>query len=257
MNSLSSKDNEITNLYIGSFRVSNIRSNDIYRAFEQVISTSSTSYVLYANAHTYLLTRSNDWLLALNKDAQLVLADGYGVVWACRLLTKKEPALVTLTYQNDLIAEACIAAQKSIYLLGGMPGIATSAAENLKERHPQLLIAGSRHGYFKQDIYKSTEVIEDIRSSGAQVLVLGLGSPLQERWYLDHSSDLEGVVCIMGGNCLSYWAGIDSKPPDFMTRNGLAWLHRTIQHPIRLLPRYLSVIPRFIIHVLILKLKTR
>lgn len=257
MNSLSSKDNEITNLYIGSFRVSNIRSNDIYRAFEQVISTSSTSYVLYANAHTYLLTQSNDWLLALNKDAQLVLADGYGVVWACRLLTKKEPALVTLTYQNDLIAEACIAAQKSIYLLGGMPGIATSAAENLKERHPQLQIAGCRHGYFKQDIGKSTEVIEDIRSSGAQVLVLGLGSPLQERWYLDHSSDLEGIVSIMGGNCLSYWAGIDSKPPDFMTRNGLAWLHRTIQHPIRLLPRYLSVIPRFIIRVLILKLKTR
>jgi N-acetylglucosaminyldiphosphoundecaprenol N-acetyl-beta-D-mannosaminyltransferase len=243
-------------ILIGRYKVSQIDVNNLTDTFTGMFGSGETRLVLYANAHTYLLAHDLPWLMAMNKKADLTLADGYGIVWAADMLGLTKPVLITLTYQDDLISKACIASKKSIYLLGGKSETAKKAAERLQANHPELQISGTHHGYIHTDT-ETKKVLAEIKETESRVLVLAMGSPIQEQWYRDNYAKLQGITTIMGGNCLSYWAGEDHKPPDYLTRNGYAWLHRTFQHPIRLLPRYIKVIPRFIVHILTLKWNAR
>lgn len=236
-------------IQIGDYKVSDVQLDAITDTFVNFISANKPGVLIYANAQTYNLALKNRWLLDLNKDSKLVLADGYGMVWAAKVLGIKPPRLVTLTYQDKAIATACTIEKKRLFLLGGVEGVANEAANTLLKHEPNLEISGTHHGYFSKSGAESDAIIEYIRSSGTNVLIVGFGSPLQEQWYLDNKEELSDIACIMGGNCLTYWAGYDTKPPGFMTRNGLAWLYRCYKHPLRYGPRYLVVIPEFVCRI--------
>jgi UDP-N-acetyl-D-mannosaminuronic acid transferase (WecB/TagA/CpsF family) len=81
--------------------------------------------------------------------------------------------------------------RKSLFLLGGREGVAHIAAEKLVAEVPNLQIAGTHHGYFLSDAKTETKLINEIVSTGAGVIVLGFGSPLQEEWFLKIVIDWE------------------------------------------------------------------
>lgn len=169
--------------------------------------------------------------------SDLVYADGMGVVWASRLFGHPLPERLNA---NDLLPEFCRrAAEKGrrIYLLGGEPGVAESAAADFKSRHPDLNIVGCSHGFFNEN--EENDVIAAIREAKPDILIVGMGAPKQELW-IRRNLDALGVPVAWGvGGLLDYSAKNIKRAPMWMRQAGMEWFWRLCLEPGRLWKRYL------------------
>jgi exopolysaccharide biosynthesis WecB/TagA/CpsF family protein len=174
----------------------------------------------------------------------LNVADGAPVVWLSRLMGRPLPARVAgADLVPRLVAEAA-ARGAGVFLLGGEGGAAEAAARRLSNELPELRIAGWHEPprASLDDLNGgSDEIVETIRSSGAQVLLVALGNPKQELWIARHRERLPDVSVAVGVGCVfDLWAGRVRRAPAWMQRAGLEWLHRLLAEPRRLAGRYLK-----------------
>ena len=114
----------------------------------------------------------------------------------------------------------------SFYFLGGREGIAQLAADRLRERYPSLKVVGIQNGYFAKTGPENDAVIEQINRSRPDILVLGLGMPLQERWLSENWERVDARIALSGGACFDFISGTVRRAPRWMTDNGLEWLYR-------------------------------
>jgi len=90
------------------------------------------------------------------------------------------------------------------------------------------------------------EVVEQINSSGARILFVGLGCPKQEIWMAEHKGKVNAVMLGVGA-AFDFHAGVKRQAPAWMQRAGLEWLFRLFTEPRRLWKRYLYHNPRFLV----------
>lgn len=201
----------------------------------RVIYTPNSEIILYAS-------RNKEYMDKLNS-ADLMIADGIGVVYGARILHRKLPERVA---GYDLLREILpLMAEKglSLYLLGAKPTVAEAAAEKLLEEYPGIKIAGTHDGYFKDD----EKVIEDINSKSADLLLVCLGFPKQENWIFDNRDKLNVKAMIGAGGCLDVFAGNVERAPEFYCKHGLEWFYRLKKEPWRF--KRMTALPVFIIKV--------
>lgn len=129
----------------------------------------------------------------------------------------------------------------SLYLFGGIEGVASEAAQNIIKDYPDVKIVGIRNGYFNDD----SEIIEDITNASPDVLFVCLGSPKQETWMLTNRDKLSCGVMLGLGGTLDVLAGRVKRAPLFWRKIGCEWLYRTIKQPSRL--KRILKIPRFVL----------
>lgn len=170
--------------------------------------------------------------------ADLIHADGMAAVFASRLgQRRKLPERVATT---DFFHDAAAAAEAqglSFYFLGGREEQNKAAVEAVRRSYPELRIAGRWHGFFAPHETKS--ICAGIRNSGADVLWVGLGRPLQELWASENRHRLEGVGWVKTcGGLFSFLSGDAKRAPLWVQRSGLEWSHRLMWEPRRLGPRY-------------------
>ncbi|MGI6075140.1 MAG: WecB/TagA/CpsF family glycosyltransferase [Pyramidobacter sp.] len=164
--------------------------------------------------------------------ADLTLPDGAGLVWA---LKKLKIRVVERIAGIDFMDRLCrLAASEGIpvYLLGGRPGVARSAAEALQKAHPGLKVTGFYDGYFDRSY--SDEIATHIRNSGAKILFAALGMPAQEKWLASQRDHLDGLLCVGVGGSFDVFAGALKRAPRFWQKMGCEWLYRLFQEPWRL-----------------------
>ncbi len=203
-------------------------------------------FVAHANVHTLnLADRSSEYRRCLTR-ADLVLNDGKGVMLAARMKRSHFPADLNGNFFSPLVLELAAERGWTVFFLGAKPGVAERAAERLQLRIPKLQVAGVRNGYFA---FEDETVAADIRATGADVLMIGLGNPRQE-WWLDRWLDQTGARLGIGvGAFFDFQSGEISRAPAWMNRLGLEWVHRLSREPRRLWRRYLLGNPRFIARV--------
>ncbi len=208
--------------------------------------------VLNANVHCLNLAYGDPGLRGLLNGAEVVFCDGSGVMLAARLQGRRIPERIT--YADWMWRLAAFAADEgfSLYFLGARPGIARQAAEHLEKRHPDLKIAGVRHGYFDRTLggRENEAVIKEINAAAPDILVLGLGMPLQERWLMENWDQIEARVVLTGGAVFDYVSGGLRRGPEILTNNGFEWLARLLIEPKRLWRRYVLGNPLFLLRVL-------
>lgn len=184
--------------------------------------------------------RDKDFAKVLN-DADALLADGIGVVYAARIL--KNP----ISERAAGFDTACAALGKlaqigaGVYLFGAKPGVAEAAGEEIVRRYPGIKIVGTADGYFDDE--KEKAVIEDINSKKPDLLFVCLGAPKQELWLSKHKSELDFGVAMGIGGSLDVFAGTVKRAPEFYQKHGIEWLYRLLKQPGRAL-RMLDL-PRF------------
>ena len=122
----------------------------------------------------------------------------------------------------------------------------------LKQQFTDLSIAGAQHGYFDKspDSVENEAVLQAINATRPDILLVGLGMPLQERWLMENWDRIEAKVALPVGALFDYLAGEFPRAPRWMTDHGLEWLGRLIIEPRRLWRRYLLGNPRFLWQVL-------
>ena len=199
-------------------------------------------YVVTPNVDHTVMLQEQPLLREVYKDAGLVLADGFPVVLAARLLRKALPGRVA---GSDLVPALCEQANQigkplKLFLLGAMPGVAERARENIESRWPTVKVTGlySPPLGFEKDDVENEKILQMIADAQADVLVVGLGAPKQEFWVHAHRESIEAPVALCVGATIDFLAGEKKRAPYWMQKSGLEWLHRMCSEPQRLARRY-------------------
>lgn len=208
--------------------------------------------VLNVNAHCLNLLHEDEGLRDFFGAADVVFCDGAGVRLAARMLGDRLPERIT--YADWLPRLTALAERRgfSLFFLGAHPGVAREASAKLRESHPGLKIVGVRDGFFdhRAGSPENEAVVAEIKAARPDVLLLGLGMPLQERWLMENHRRLGVGVALTGGAVFDYASGRLRRGPRLLTDNGFEWLARLLVEPRRLWRRYLLGNPLFLARVL-------
>lgn len=185
--------------------------------------------------------------------ADLAYADGQSVVWAARLLGTRVPERVATTDLVYPLAERSEAEGRAWFFFGGRPGVAEEAAARLRSRHPALRIE-TNDGYVGPD--GTDALVERINRAHVDVLFVGLGDPLQQRWIAENRHRLQVAAVLSCGGLFDWTSGGNRRAPQWMIRAGLEWLWRLAIEPRRLARRYLVGNPAFVWRVLRARLRS-
>lgn len=206
----------------------------------------------YINIHTINLALNHPWLQEFLNRASMTYCDGYGIKLGAWMLGQHIPERYTAPDWLPELAAVCVRENYTMFILGAKPEVARKAACKLTGQHPNLQIVDVHHGYFdtSADSQENERLIRRLNALDFDILVLGLGTPLQEKWLLENWSRLNCRVALPVGAALDYLAGEAWRAPRWMTDHGFEWLGRLIVNPRRFWRRYLLGIPNFLVHVL-------
>lgn len=223
---------------------------ELHQEISRIIGHGGPGYVLSANIHGFNLARRMPWLADFYNRADLVHCDGAGIMLGARILGRKIPVRLTYADWGWDLARYCAGQGHSLFLLGGPQGVAEEAAAKLRHAVPNLCVKGTHHGYFAKAGEGNKEIIALINRAAPDILMVGLGMGLQERWILDNRDKLTVKVYMVCGAAFRYWAGRTRRCPRWMADHGLEWLYRFLQEPKRMAARYLLGNPIFLLNVL-------
>ena len=231
-------------------RIDRLTCDALIESVSDMVASGTRRKVAYANIHVLNVAWSDPDLRQILNDTDLVYCDGYGVLLGARLLGYRLPDRMTGADWIYPFCERSASTGISIYLLGSAQGVAERAADRLLELYPSLRIVGTHHGYLHDTPEASAAAIADVNAVHPDILLVGMGTPLQEKWIAAHRSELNVPVCWSVGALFDYVAGMVPRGPRWMLDNGLEWLYRLYLEPRRLGYRYLVGNPLFFWRVL-------
>jgi N-acetylglucosaminyldiphosphoundecaprenol N-acetyl-beta-D-mannosaminyltransferase len=233
--------------HILSVPIHNIPLAELLAAIGETLRNREKLLLGYANVHAINLTIDEPRLAQFYREtADLVFCDGMGVRLGAWFMGQRLDYRYTPPDWIDDLCRLCVEQRASLFLLGARDGVGEHAAQTLHTRHPELQIVGVHHGYFdKHDL----SVVDIINRSSADVLLVGMGMPVQELWLMDHWHRLNVRVGIPVGAMFDYLSGRVPRAPHWMTDNGLEWLGRLLFEPRRLWRRYLIGLPLFALRI--------
>ena len=208
----------------------------------------------FINAHSVNLAEANPLFKSCLRHANALFADGSGMRVAAKSIGVKLQSNINGTDMLPKICEKAAKQGKSIFLLGGQPDRADIAAKALQKRYPDLVIAGTQHGFFSfEDEAENQNIVARINASKADIVLVGLGSPNQEFWCQKHISQLNCTSVLAVGGLFDYFSGAIPRAPMIFRELGLEWIWRLRQEPIVKFKRYILGTPEFLIRTFLLK----
>jgi alpha-1,3-mannosyltransferase len=222
-------------------------SSEAVELLDRQFDRGSPAIVVFANAHT-LNTTAVDRHMHSILDRSIVFNDGIGVDIASRLLFGK-PFPENLN-GTDFIPYYLQHSKNRyrIFLLGGKPGIAARAASKLSKIAPAHEIVGTCHGYVAPD--RIADLIDHIRGTRADIILVAMGNPHQEAWLNAHLKDTGCRLGLGVGGLFDFLAGVVPRAPQWVQSARVEWAYRLFQQPGRLWRRYLVEMPIFLLRVL-------
>ena len=219
---------------------------------------SSFLYLLNGNICSMIFTPNTEMVMNASKDqdfrrvlnsGDLIVPDGIGIIYASNHhnlgLEDRVPGIELM----EKILKFANTTKKSVFLLGGAPGISEKAAENINDTFPNIVIKGFHDGYFKEE--EELKVIDKINETRPDILFVALGTPKQELWMNKHRKILNAKVAMGVGGALDVWSGNSKRAPKIFRDLGLEWLYRLIREPKRIWR--MMTIPKFLIRVFLEK----
>ena len=198
----------------------------------------------FMNAHCFNVMARNRQYAAAVDSADYLLPDGIGVALAAKMTGHKLTENLNGTDFIPAILEEAAQRGKSVYLFGGTPGTADRAANNLIHKIPNLRIAGVRDGYAQAQ--NDAEIIADMNASGADIVLVALGVPMQELWLHRNAPYINAELTMGVGAALDFFAGNVSRAPALVRKAKCEWVWRLALEPRRLAKRYLAGNPSFL-----------
>lgn len=215
-------------------------------------------YAAFVNAHSINLCHNSNSDLRQNlNSAGSLFADGSGMALAARIVGSRFVDNVNGTDMLPLLCQRAQREGKSIFLLGAAAGIAEKMKINLCEQYPGLQVVGTHHGFFNHEDEENDSVVAQINASGADILLVGFGSPLQERWLANNARHLTATVGLAVGGLFDFYSGQIPRAPYWMRQTGIEWIWRLMQEPQSKFSRYVIGNPLFIARSLNHRLQAR
>jgi N-acetylglucosaminyldiphosphoundecaprenol N-acetyl-beta-D-mannosaminyltransferase len=216
------------------------------------------NYVCITGVHGIVESRHDRRLRDIHNEAGLVTPDGMPLVFMAHRLGFKT---VSRVYGPDLmrrLTELSAARGYRQFYYGGAPGVAEQLATALKNRHPELRVAGTLTPPFR-DLTPAEDaaIVDRINAAAADIVWVGLSTPKQEFWMASHADRLNAAVMIGVGAAFDFLAGTKSQAPAWMQQSGLEWFYRLACEPRRLWKRYSRIVPYFLLFASLQLLRAR
>lgn len=230
-------------------RIDKVNMEEAFNKFLSLSNRNSTSAIYTPNTEMVMMAKKDPAFKDVLSRGDLVVPDGIGLIHASRI---HHLGLIERVTGYDLmtrILKYCNSTKKSIYIVGSKPGVSEEACENIKKAYPDIVIAGSHHGYFDES--EELKVIDRINDVKPDVLFVGFGAPKQEIWIDKHRKILNTPIAMGIGGCIDVWAGTVKRAPKFFQKLGLEWFYRLMKEPSRL-GRMMSI-PFFLFKVFMTK----
>ena len=199
------------------------------------LDNSKKANLYFLNADCFYKTQKDSNYRSIVNSADLVLPDGIGLRIVARLFGEKIKENCNGTDFSPLLMKKAAEVGYKIFFLVSKEGIAEKAAENVRKQIPGVRIVGSSSGYFSD----SAKVINIINDSGADILFVAMGAPLQEKWIAMHRGELKPRLCLGVGALFDYLSDSIPRAPLFMRKMHFEWLWRIFIEPRRMFKRYI------------------
>lgn len=227
---------------------------DLGQLFDYVVAAARDAEaqrtVGYLNVHVANVAAGAETVRRyLNERCDLVYCDGKGIGWGARLQGLPEPPRMTAAdWLPDLLGR-CKEENLKVFVIAGKPGVVDRAVEEIDGLIGGLVGGigpiGSHDGYLSCN-EKTAAAIEAANAFGADLVLVGMGTPIQERWVLENRERLNAPVVWALGATFDYYAGEQARGPEWLRRAGHEWAARLVADPWRLWQRYVIGNPRFL-----------
>lgn len=219
-----------------------MEADQILDIYDKAISEQRRLLVGSVNLHMVSCYRWSDAVRAFFARADLIYVDGMPVVWWLKCLGEPARARHRATFVDWLPALLERARDRGwrVYYLGGRPGVTAKVAALFEAQLPGLKMRAG-HGHFdhSEGSAESRRVVEDINGFRPHILLVGMGTPLQQSWVVRNASQLDAPVIHACGATADYFARVIPFPPRVLGRLGLEGVFRLISEPRRLWRRYM------------------
>jgi N-acetylglucosaminyldiphosphoundecaprenol N-acetyl-beta-D-mannosaminyltransferase len=209
----------------------------VLKLCQDIIQGNKKISIFFVNAHCFNIAQENKEYLSTLNHSELVLNDGIGIDIACKLENIQNTENLNGTDLIPKVLEIASDNNYRVYLLGTKHDIIEKAVENIKKTWPKIQIAGYHSGFFTTE--EELGIINDINSKKTDILLVGMGVPIQELWINKNRNKLNSVkIFIAGGAIIDFLSGYIKRAPVLWRKCRLEWMYRLIQEPKRLFKRY-------------------
>ena len=232
----------------------NVTPDEAIKAAEGYIERGEQCVVFTPNSEIVQMAIENEDFKNLINSAELIIPDGAGVVLASKILKKPLKGKVAGCEFAETLVKNSAEGKYKIFFYGSKPttdeglSVAELANKKMGERYG-FEASGTSHGYVKPDGYD--ELIEKINNSGADILFVCLGVPMQEKWIYENRNKLNCKLIVGLGGTLDVFAGTVKRAPKAFVKLNLEWFYRLLKEPRRI--GRMMKLPKFIFGTIISK----
>ena len=238
---------DLASRHVLGMRVDGTSYEDASRRVAQWAHEARSAYVCVATVHMVMEAFDASSFKQVVNEADLVTPDGRPLVWALRSLGVKNASQVRGTDLTSHVVERAARQKIPIGLYGGTPDLLEQFAGILGRRYPGIRVVCQIAPPFRPLTAEEDETVtQEILSSGARILFVGIGCPKQERWMAAHKERIPAVMVGVGA-AFDFHTGRVRQAPGWMQRMGLEWVFRLLMDPKRLWKRYAKHNPRFVL----------
>lgn len=218
---------------------------------ESWIRNREQHYVCVRDVHGVMACQEDPELLRIHRASGLTVPDGAPLLWAGKYAGASDMGRVRGPDLLPAVAERAAQRGWRVFLYGGAPETPDVLADKLRARFPGLIIAGTYSPPFRPLTGEEEEqVVRMINDSAADIVMVGLSTPKQERW-MDWATGKIAASAMFGfGAAFDIHAGLAAQAPAWLHPTGMEWLYRLVKEPRRLGKRYLKHNPRFVASIL-------
>lgn len=224
---------------------------DLYNADEAIdkvrcaLSEKRNFHIITINPEMVMNAQKDKDFFDIVCNSEMNIIDSVGMKIALKLQGINQDQIRGVDFARLLVKEA---AQKNLKIafLGAREEVVKKTCENFLKKYPLLNIVYSRNGYFDND----DEIIAEIKEKAPDIILVGLGSPRQEKFIVELKKQLHGAVMVGIGGAFDVFSGLVKESPKIYQKLGLEWLYRTVLQPERF-KRIFPVLPLFLIKCII------
>ncbi len=235
--------------------IDNVDMEETIELVESYLAGDKTRVIYTPNTEIVMSAKKDDKLKDLVNAADLVIADGIGLIYGSRM--QKRPLKERVTGFDVSMEMLNIANREGykLYLLGGAEGVAKKAKENIEKDYPNIEVVGYHNGFFQgihigvEDSQEEEAIIEEINQLKPDFIFVGLGFPRQEIWINENRDRLPVKLAIGNGGVMDILAGNAERAPEIFQKLGLEWFYRLVQQPSRI--KRQMVLPLFLLEMIV------
>lgn len=234
---------ELEKINIRGVYFANVTMDEAAQYVEERLVAGETTAIFTPNPEIVQMCIENESFYDLVNSAELIVPDGIGVVKASRILKTPLKEKVAGVELGERVLDMAARNNKGVFLFGGKDASRTESGVSVadqcipvfEEKFKGIKVVGTRDGYCKKEGEDNEETIRMINESGAEILFVCLGAPLQEKWIYENRAKLPNVKVYLGlGGSLDVYSGNVKRAPKLFIKLGLEWFYRLLCEPKRL-----------------------